>query len=85
MTAARIVTLKPPNAWHLDWIGDEFQETGDYRLQRVGVRRTRLLATFKVTYKNRRTPSKSAFLKNINEVWNKYLTALENDYQTLVE
>jgi hypothetical protein len=36
LTAARIVTLKPPNAWHLDWIGDEDEETGDYQLRRLG-------------------------------------------------
>jgi len=81
MTAARIVTLKPPNAWHLDFSGDENDETGDYRLRSLGVRKTRLYATFKVNYKNRRTPSKLAFLKNINEMWEKYAAALEKDYQ----
>jgi len=85
MTAARIVTLKPPNAWHLDWIGDEYDETGDYRLRRVGVRRTRLDAAFKVDYKNRRAPSKLTFLKNIDELWDKYAAALESDYQLYVQ
>ena len=85
MTAARIVTLNPPNAWHLDWIGDEYDETGDYRLRRLGVRRTRLDAAFKVDYKNRRAPSKLAFLKNIDELWDKYAAALESDYQLYVQ
>lgn len=82
MAAARIVTFKPPNAWHLDWIGDEFDETGEYRLRSLGVRKTRLHATFKVNYKNRRSPSKLSFLKNINQAWDKYAAALEMDYQS---
>jgi len=80
MTAARIVTLKPPNAWYLDWIGDENDETGDYQLRSVGVRKTRLHATFKVNYKNHKSPTKLAFLKNLNKVWDKYVAALERDY-----
>jgi hypothetical protein len=79
--AARIVTLKPPNAWHLDWIGDEKEETGDYRLRGIGVRKTRLDATFKVNYKDHRAPSKSAFLKSVNGAWDKYVATLERDYQ----
>ena len=85
MTAARIVTLKPANAWHLDWIGDEYEETGDYRLRRLGVRKTRLHAAFKVNYKNRRPPSKLAFLKNMDELWDKYVAALQSDYQLHVQ
>lgn len=81
MTAARIVTLKPPNAWHLDFIGDENEETGDYQLRSLGTRKTRLHAAFKVNYRNRRTPSKLAFLKNINESWDKYVAALEREYR----
>jgi hypothetical protein len=81
LTAARIVTLKPPNAWHLDWIGDEDEETGDYQLRRLGARKTGLHATFKVRYRNRKPPPKSAFLKHINELWDKYVAALETDYQ----
>ena len=81
MTAARVVTLKPPYAWHLDWIGDEFGETGDYRLRSLGARKTKLHAIFKLNYKHRRAPSKLLFLKNTNEMWDKYVAALEKDYQ----
>ena len=81
MTAARIVTLKPPNAWHLDFISDESEETGDYQLRSLGACKTRLHATFKINYKDRRTHSKLAFLNHINEMWDKYVAALERDYQ----
>jgi hypothetical protein len=40
MSAAKIVSLMPPNAWHLDWIGDDDNETGDYRLTGLGNRGT---------------------------------------------
>jgi len=82
MTAARIVTFKPPNAWHLDWIGDEHDETGDYELTSLGFHKTRLTVTFKVKNKNPKSPTRSAFLKNINETWDKYVAALEKDYQS---
>ncbi|MGD0422432.1 MAG: hypothetical protein ABSA92_03115 [Candidatus Bathyarchaeia archaeon] len=81
ITAARIVTLKPPNAWHLDWIGDENEETGNYQLRSLGARKTRLHATFKVNYKYRRTTSKLVFMKNLNGMWDKYVAVLERDYQ----
>jgi hypothetical protein len=82
MTAARVVTFKPPNAWHLDWIGDEHDETGDYRLTSLGPRKSRLHLTFHVKYKNHLPPSKLVFLQNINRVWDKYIVALEKDYQS---
>jgi hypothetical protein len=82
MTAARIVTFKPPNAWHLDWIGDEHDETGDYELTSLRSRKTRLTVTFKVKNKNPKSLARLAFLKNINEVWDKYVAALEKDHQS---
>ena len=82
MTAARIVTLKPPNAWHLDWIGDEHDETADYKLTSLKSHKTRLTITFKVKNKDPNFPARLAFLKNINEVWDKYVAALEKDHQS---
>ena len=78
--AARIVTLKPPNAWHLDWIGNELYETGDYRLTRLDNRRTKLSVVFKVKSRAASWSDKSIFRKNINSVWDKYVAALEKDY-----
>jgi len=80
-TAARIVTLEPPDAWHLDWIGDEENETGDYRLRRLDNRRTKLGAVFKVKPRATRKSNKSKFQKNVNALWDKYVAALEKDYR----
>jgi hypothetical protein len=74
VTAARIVSLKSPSAWHLDWIGDEHNETGDYKL-------TRLNMTFKAHNKAPTASTKAAFVKEVNAVWDKYVPALESDYR----
>lgn len=78
--AVNIVTLHPPKAWHLDFIGDEDDETGDYVLMKLGARKTRLDMRFIEHYKTRRAPTKAQDLKHTHEVWNKYLAALEKEY-----
>jgi hypothetical protein len=74
------VALHPPNAWHLDLAGQENDEIGDYRLTRLGQRKTRLDMTFKVKYKIIRAPTRQQESKQTNEVWDKYVAALERDY-----
>jgi hypothetical protein len=80
VSAARIVTLKPPDSWHLDWIGDEYDEKGDYRLTKLGSRRTRFSATFKVASIKPGAPTKQEMRRNVTAVWDKYTRALEKDY-----
>lgn len=79
-SAVRIVTLKPPNAWHLDLAGQESDEIGDYHLMSLGPRKTSLEITFKVKYKIADAPTKEKDRKQTNEVWDKYVAALERDY-----
>jgi hypothetical protein len=78
--AVDVVTLHPPNAWHLDFIGDEDDLTGDYTLTSLGARKTKLDMTFKVHYKVRNAPSKAQDVKGLHEVWDKYVAALQKDY-----
>jgi len=78
--AVDVVTLQPPNAWHLDFIGDEADQTADYTLTPLGARKTRLAITVKVRYKVRNVPSKAQDVKELHEVWDKYVAALEKDY-----
>ena len=75
-----IVTLYPQKWWHLDFIGDEDDETGDYRLMRLGPRRTRLDMSFAEHFKIRNAPTKAQDLKHTHEIWDKYVSALERDY-----
>lgn len=78
--AVNVVTLYPPKAWHLDFIGDDDDEVGDYVLTRLGPQRTRLDMTFEEHYKMRRAPTKVKDLKHTNDVWDKYVAALQKDY-----
>ena len=79
--AVYVVTLYPKKkAWHLDYHGDGDDEVGEYALVKLSAKRTRLNMTFKDSYKIRNPPSKSADSKRTNEMWDKYVTAIEKDY-----
>jgi len=76
-----IITLNPPKAWHLDQFGEEDNETGDYKLTRLGKNRTRLDMVFKEKWKKiAKIPSVKEQVKHTKEIWDKYLAALERDY-----
>jgi len=79
-TGVNVVTLHPPKAWHLDFIGDEDDETGDYVLTSLGARKTRLDMTFSEHYKIRNAPSKAQDAEHTHEIWDKYAAALKKDY-----
>ena len=79
-SAVRIVTLHPLNAWHLDLVGQENDEIGDYLLTSLGPKKTRLDITFKVKYKISNAPTKEKDTRQTNETWDKYIAALERDY-----
>ena len=74
------VTLRPPNGWHLDHVGEEDDEIGDYRLTRLGSSKTKLGMTFRGKYKTRNAPTKREDAKQTSEMWDKYVAALERDY-----
>ena len=79
-TGINVVTLHPPNGWHLDFVGDEDNETGDYSLTTLGAGRTRLDMKFTERYKIPHAPSKLQDTKHVHEVWDKYIGALEKNY-----
>jgi hypothetical protein len=76
----QIVTLRPPNRWHLDYAGEEADEVGDYQLTELGPQRTRLDMTFKERYKIRGAPTRKEEIKQTNQVWDRYVAALEREY-----
>lgn len=75
-----VVTLHPPRAWHLDAVGDEIDEKVDYVLTKLGPRRTKLDITFTGHYKTHEVPTKAQDAKEVNELWDKYVAALEKDH-----
>jgi len=80
VSAVRIVTLRPPNAWHLDLVGQQEDEIGDYRLTRLGPGKTRLDMRFNVRYKIANPPTKEEDVAMTNKVWDRYVGALERDH-----
>jgi len=82
ISAVNVVTLYPPKAWHLDFVGDDDDEVGDYVLTKLGPQRTRLDMTFTEHYKTHNAPTKAQDLKQIHQAWDKYAAALEKDYTT---
>jgi len=80
MYSVNIVSLKRPTRWHLDYVGQEADEVGEYRLTRQGPKKTRLDMHFKVRYKIRDAPSRAEDTKQTSIVWDKYVRALEHDF-----
>lgn len=77
-----VVSLKPPNAWHLDFAGNEAeQEVGDYKLTRLGANKTRLDMEFTITYgPGRKVPLKKDQIEGSSKFWDKLIVHLMNDY-----
>ena len=79
--ATETVYMHPPDYWHLDFIGDECDEIGDYNLTSEG-NQTKLTMKFEITYKNPKfVTSKEEWEKSADEYWDKLIIALENDYK----
>jgi hypothetical protein len=78
--AVNVVTLYPNKGWHLDCVGDEDDEVGEYHLVRLSPKQTRLDMTFRESYKIRNAPTKAVDTRLTNEIWNKYVATLEKDY-----
>jgi hypothetical protein len=81
--AVNIVTLSPPNSWHLDYFGEEDDETGEYRLKALGKNKTRLDMLFREKWKNIvKIPSVKEQIDNTDKVWDQYVAALEREYSS---
>jgi hypothetical protein len=75
-----MVTLRPPKAWYLDQVGEDEDVTAVYRLTRIGSERTKLDMTFTEKYKVSKAPTKEQDRKETDQMWDKYVAALEKDY-----
>lgn len=78
-----IVSLKPPNSWHLDQFGEEDNEVGEYKLVKLGRNKTRIDMIFKETWKDiSQIPSLEEQSAGVNRVWDIFVSAIEHDYQS---
>ncbi|MGI0090631.1 MAG: hypothetical protein ACREBS_02880 [Nitrososphaerales archaeon] len=79
-----IVTLNPPDGWHLDKFGGEDVETGDYKLTPMGKKKTRLDMKFRQRFRSSigQSQSKKELAASSLERWHKYASALERDFDS---
>jgi len=80
VTAVKIVMLRPPKGWYLDLVGEDEDAVGVYKLSRAGLRKTKLDMTFTEKYKIDEAPSKEADKHETDQMWDKYVAAMEKDY-----
>jgi len=74
------VTLKSPTSWHLEFFGEEDNEIGEYKLSSLGKSKTKLSMVFKEKWKKAEIPTIGEQEKDTGIVWDKYVAALESDY-----
>lgn len=80
-----VVTLRPPDQWHLEAIGNGLDARADYKLTPLTAYRTRL----RMTYRMRSgvlgfpVPPKATLESMLRGVWITYRVALERDYKAL--
>jgi len=77
-----IVSLMPPNAWHLETAGDLLEQyTGDYKLTKLGSNKTRLDMVFDTKYgPGVEVPTKEWWEDDSGKDWDKLIVALMKDY-----
>jgi len=83
-----IVSLKPPNSWHLDTAGNEMEkEVGDYKLSKLGKNKTRLDMVFTLDYSKavKKVPTSKELADDLSNFWDKLIDGLMKDYKTAKE
>ena len=80
----KMVTLQPPKAWYLDQVGEDEDVIGIYNLTRVGSEKTRLDMRFTEKYKIGGAPTKEKDRNHTDQMWDKYVAALEHDYSSAI-
>ncbi len=75
-----VVTLTPPDKWHLDAVGDDKDYTGNYQLFAEG-NDTRLEMSFDYSFKTEPVPTNEEKTAGNNSFWDKIIVALERDYE----
>jgi hypothetical protein len=78
-----VVTLRPPNRWHSDSVGNYRDVRLDYSLKALGPERTR----FTLTWRRRpyplggRPPTRQTVEKGTFRAWRNFAQAMERDYR----
>lgn len=79
--AVDVVRLLPPTRWHVDQIDETDLATVDYRVVRLGRRRSRVELAIVERWMTPEHPSREEYLRNTNSYWDRLVAALEDSYR----
>lgn len=79
--AVEIVRLKPPAAWHVDQIDETDLAAVDYRLHRLGPKRTRVDLDIVERWMTPKFPVRANYAASTSAYWDRLVAALETRYR----
>ncbi len=79
-TDVEIITLRPPNRWHLEKFSFSDDESGDYSLTRQGPNLTSLEMRFRKKWKVRSPPDPKRYRALFNRVWDRYVDVIQEEF-----
>jgi hypothetical protein len=80
-TDVEIITLRPPNRWHLAKFSVSDDQIGNYLLTSRGPRLTLLEIRFRQKWKIRRLPDRRRYQALFNRVWDRYVEVMETEFR----
>lgn len=78
---AELVRLHPPDSWHLDQIDEADLNSVDYKLTRLGPKKTRLTIDLVERWMVPNYPPKSKWVEGTGLVWDRFVAAIEERYR----
>ena len=75
--AVELVRLRPPNAWHLDQIDESDFNSVDYKLTRLGPKKTRLSITLVERWMVPTYPARSEWVRKASTFWGGLAAVME--------
>lgn len=79
--AVELVRLRPPYAWHVDQIDEADLDSVDYKLTRLGPKKTRLSLHLVERWMVPKYPSKAEWVRGTSLYWDRLVAALEERYR----
>lgn len=79
--AVELVRLSPPDSWHVDQIDEADLNSVDYRLTRLGPKKTRITLILFERWMVPNFPSKAEWVHSTGLYWDSLVAALEEQYR----
>jgi hypothetical protein len=80
-TDVEIISIRPPDSWRLEKLSWTDDETGTYRLLRLGPRVTSLEIVLRRRWKVTRVPDRAAYRALFERVWDRYVSTIESEFK----